>query len=198
MQPFRQHEGIVVPLLRSNIDTDQIIPKQFLKSTERSGYGAFLFHDWRFDAAGKPAPDFILNQPAATGGSILLAGKNFGCGSSREHAVWALSDYGFRVVIAPSFADIFAGNAVKNGMLTLTLSETEFAYLAQASMPNGSRLRVDLESCVLQDGSGWKTVFSIDEYRRNSLLQGLDEIGRTLLLSEKITAYERAVATGPS
>ncbi|MEO5937172.1 MAG: 3-isopropylmalate dehydratase small subunit [Terriglobales bacterium] len=192
MQPFTQHEGLVVPLLRANIDTDQIIPKQFLKRTERTGYGDFLFYDWRCGANGTPTSDFILNQPSMKAGSILLAGKNFGCGSSREHAAWALLDYGFRVVIAPSFGDIFAINAEKNGILTVTLPDLEIAYLGDmATQKNGYCLVVDLETCVIRDACGWKTEFSINDHRRRCLLEGLDEIGATLLLREKITAYER-------
>lgn len=192
MLPFKQHEGLVVPLLQANIDTDQVIPKQFLKRTERTGYGAFLFHDWRFDAAGQPIPDFTLHQPSARGASILLTGRNFGCGSSREHAAWALLDYGFRAVIAPSFGDIFATNASKNGILPVTLPEPEMAYLSEAaSQKNGYRLVVDLEACTIRDVCGWKTEFSIDARRRACLLEGLDEIGATLLLREKIIAFER-------
>jgi 3-isopropylmalate/(R)-2-methylmalate dehydratase small subunit len=191
MQPFRKHEGLVVPLLQADIDTDQIIPKQFLKRTERTGYGAFLFHDWRFDDSGRPVPTFVLNHPAMKGGSILLAGKNFGCGSSREHAAWALADYGFRVVIAPSFADIFATNAGKNGILTVQLRDSEIEYLAgKSAHENGYRVMVDLEASQVQDGEGWKANFSVDEHRRRSLLEGLDEIGATLLLDAQIAAYE--------
>lgn len=199
MQPFKKHEGLVVPLLQANIDTDQIIPKQFLKRTERTGYGAFLFYDWRFGADGRPTPNFILDQPAMMGGSILLTGKNFGCGSSREHAAWALLDYGFRVVIAPSFGDIFATNAGKNGILTVTLQDAQIEYLgARAQQNAGYRLVVDLEACEVRDGQGWKAEFSIDEHRRRCLLEGLDEIGATLLLSAKISAYEQGHGKDPS
>src|SRR5580765_4412005 len=131
MQPFRIHTGKVAPLLRANIDTDQIIPKQFLKRIERTGFGEFLFNDWRRSAEGKPDPSFVLNQPRYSGASILVAGKNFGCGSSREHAVWALDDFGFRAVVAPSFADIFANNCVKNGVLTVVLDEAKIAEITQ-------------------------------------------------------------------
>lgn len=197
MQPFRKHEGLVVPLLQANIDTDQIIPKQFLKRTDRTGYGAFLFYDWRLDPNGQPEPNFILNQPAMKGGSILLAGKNFGCGSSREHAAWALLDYGFRVVIAPSFGDIFSTNAGKNGILTVALQDAEIAYLAERAerslrptQAGGYRLQVDLEACEVRDDWDWRAVFSIDGHRRRCLLEGLDEIGVTLVLETKIAAYE--------
>ena len=191
MQAFRKHEGLVVPMLQANIDTDQIIPKQFLKRTERTGYGAFLFHDWRFDANGIPSPQFILNQPSMKGGSILLAGKNFGCVSSREHAAWALLDFGFRVVIAPSFGDIFATNAGKNGILTVTLQDAEMEYLSKRStQPDGHRLTVDLEAGEIHDSHGWQARFYVDEHRRHCLLEGLDEIGATLLMADKIAAYE--------
>jgi 3-isopropylmalate/(R)-2-methylmalate dehydratase small subunit len=192
MQPFTKHEGLVVPLMRANIDTDQIIPKQFLKRTERTGYGAFLFYDWRFDANGHPLPDFVLNRPSMQGGSILFAGKNFGCGSSREHAAWALLDFGFRVVIASSFGDIFTTNAGKNGILTVSLPDSEIEYLARSSQKNDRyRLSVDLQSCEVSDEEGWRTGFSVDEHRRRCLLEGLDEIGATLLLGGKIAAFER-------
>ena len=192
MQPFTKHTGLVVPLLRANIDTDQIIPKQFLKRTERTGYGSFLFYDWRFDANGQPIPGFVLNIPSMQGSTILLAGKNFGCGSSREHAAWALLDFGFRVVIAESFGDIFATNAGKNGILCISLSKADIEWLAQESgSKNRFRLSVDLHACEVTNDQGWHAGFSIDEHRRRSLLAGLDEIGATLLLDKKIAAYER-------
>ena len=191
MQPIRQHEGLVVPLPRASVDTDQIIPKQFLKRIERTGYGEFLFHDWRYAADRTPAADFVLNDPAFRGGSILVAGKNFGCGSSREHAAWALLDYGFRVVIAPSFADIFATNAFKNGILAFTLAEDQISYLtSRAAERNGYRVVVDLDAQTVGDASGWWTAFRTDEFRRRCLLDGLDEIGLTLLHEGDITAFE--------
>ncbi|HEU5452471.1 MAG TPA: 3-isopropylmalate dehydratase small subunit [Terriglobales bacterium] len=190
MQPIRQHEGLVVPLPRVNVDTDQIIPKQFLKRIERTGYGEFLFYDWRYAADRAPAA-FVLNDSAYRGGSILVAGKNFGCGSSREHAAWALLDYGFRVVIAPSFADIFATNAFKNGILTITLPEEHVSRLmARAAERNGYRLVVDLEHQTVGDASGWWTAFRTDDFRRRCLLEGLDEIGLTLVHEADITAFE--------
>jgi 3-isopropylmalate/(R)-2-methylmalate dehydratase small subunit len=193
MQPFRKHTGRVAPLYRANIDTDQIIPKQFLKRIEKTGFGEFLFNDWRTSADGAPNPDFPLNQSRYSGASILVAGKNFGCGSSREHAVWALADFGFRAVIAPSFADIFANNCVKNGVLTVVLSEEEVAEIArQASEIPAYQLTIDLEKCTVEDGQGLATNFRIDEFTRHCLLEGLDDIGLTLQHEPKITAYEAA------
>src|SRR5712692_2850208 len=150
MQPFRKHTGKTAPLYRANIDTDQIIPKQFLKRIERTGFGEFLFNDWRRSADGVPDQSFVLNQPQYSSATILVAGKNFGCGSSREHAVWALQDFGFRVVIAPSFADIFANNCVKNGVLTVVLSEDQVGELARrAGEVSNYGLAIDLEKCTL-------------------------------------------------
>ena len=190
MHPIRQHEGLVVPLPRANVDTDQIIPKQFLKRIERTGYGEFLFFDWRFSLERQPLADFVLNNPAYRGGSILVAGKNFGCGSSREHAAWALLDYGFRVVIAPSFADIFATNAFKNGILTVTLGDPEIHHLLARAAEGGYRVVVDLESQTIGDSSGWWTAFHTDDFRRRCLLEGLDEIGLTLVHETEISAFE--------
>ena len=191
MQPFRKHTGKVVPLYRANIDTDQIIPKQFLKRVERTGFGEFLFNDWRRSGDGKPDPDFVLNQPRYSNASILVAGKNFGCGSSREHAVWALSDFGFRAVIAPSFADIFANNCVKNGVLTVALSEEESAEIARrASEIADYQLSVDLENCTVADGQGLNCRFQIDEFTRHCLLEGLDDIGLTLQHEAEISGHE--------
>src|SRR6266853_3192101 len=157
MQPFRVHQGLVVPLDRANVDTDQIIPKQFLKRIERTGFGPCLFFDWRYLPDGSPNPDFELNQPAAAGASILLAGANFGCGSSREHAPWALADYGFRVIISSSFADIFYGNCFLNGLLPVVLAEAELDELFQRSRAasNGYQLTVDLQLRRLWDGEGF-------------------------------------------
>ena len=158
MQPFRTHTGEVAPLYRANIDTDQIIPKQFLKRIERTGFGEFLFNDWRRSAEGVPDAAFVLNQPQYSGASILVAGKNFGCGSSREHAVWALADFGFRAVIAPAFADIFANNCVKNGVLTVVLTEAEASEIARkaAEIPDYT-LTVDLETCSVSDSEGFRS-----------------------------------------
>jgi 3-isopropylmalate/(R)-2-methylmalate dehydratase small subunit len=191
MQPFRKHKGRVAPLFRANVDTDQIIPKQFLKRIERTGFGEFLFNDWRRSAEGVLDPSFVLNQPRYTGASILIAGKNFGCGSSREHAVWALADFGFRAVIAPSFADIFANNCVKNGVLTVVLSEQEASEIARkASDLPDYELAIDLEACTVQDSHDFSSKFQIDEFTRHCLLNGLDDIGLTLKHEAEIAAYE--------
>src|SRR5438105_11970608 len=162
MLPFRTHTGVAVPLDRPNVDTDQIIPKQFLKRVERTGFGEFLFYDWRFLAEAQPDPSFPLNEPRYQGASILVAGKNFGCGSSREHAPWALADYGFRAIIAPSFADIFANNCLKNGLLPVVLAETEVAELRhRAKKSEGYQLTVDLEKKSVADAHGLSAVFEI-------------------------------------
>jgi 3-isopropylmalate/(R)-2-methylmalate dehydratase small subunit len=187
MQPFRKHEGRVAPLYRANIDTDQIIPKQFLKRIERTGFGEFLFYDWRRAENGK----FVLDDPRHKGASILVAGKNFGCGSSREHAVWALEDFGFRVVIAPSFADIFANNCVKNGVLTVVLGEEQISGIVdRAEKTPGYQLTIDLEQRTVADGQGFSATFTIDEFTRHCLLNGLDDIGLTLQHEVEIAAYE--------
>jgi 3-isopropylmalate/(R)-2-methylmalate dehydratase small subunit len=191
MQSFTVHTGLVASLERENVDTDQIIPKQFLKRTERTGYGECLFFDWRFDAAGKPNPAFPLNAPQYTGASILLTGKNFGCGSSREHAVWALRDYGFRAVIAPSFADIFSSNCVKNGVLPVVLRPEEIATLMARASTDGLNLKVDLEKCEVSTPDGFHAKFAIEPFRRMCLLEGMDEIGMTLKHEAEISAYER-------
>jgi len=191
MKPFRIHTGRLAPLYRANIDTDQIIPKQFLKRIERTGFGEFLFHDWRRLPNGAPDPCFVLNQPRYAGASILAAGKNFGCGSSREHAVWALQDFGFRVVIASSFADIFANNCVKNGVLTMVLAEEQVAEVVRrASSTQDYVLTADLENCTVADTNGFSASFQIDEFTRHCLLEGLDEIGLTLKHESAIAAYE--------
>jgi 3-isopropylmalate/(R)-2-methylmalate dehydratase small subunit len=192
MQPFRTHIGIVAPLERENVDTDQIIPKQFLKRIERTGYGDFLFYDWRFDQAGKPDLRFSLNAPTYQGATILLAGKNFGCGSSREHAVWALRDYGFRAVIAQSFADIFATNCVKNGVLPLVLPPAEIADLMSRATGKAFKLGIDLEQCTVHGEHGFSTKFAIEPFKRTCLLEGLDEIGITLKYQKQISAYEKS------
>ncbi|MBZ5719833.1 MAG: 3-isopropylmalate dehydratase small subunit [Acidobacteriia bacterium] len=187
MQPFRKHEGRVAPLHRANIDTDQIIPKQFLKRIERTGFGEFLFYDWRRAENGK----FVLDEPRYAGASILVAGRNFGCGSSREHAVWALADFGFRAVIAPSFADIFANNCVKNGVLTVVLSEEQISGIVdRAEKTPGYQLTIDLEQRTVADGQGFSVTFMIDEFTRHCLLNGLDDIGLTLQHEAEIAAYE--------
>jgi 3-isopropylmalate/(R)-2-methylmalate dehydratase small subunit len=190
MQPFRKHQGRVVPLDRVNVDTDQIIPKQFLKRIERTGFGEFLFYDWRRKPDGEPNDSFVLNNPGYQRASILIAGKNFGCGSSREHAVWALADYGFRAVIAPSFADIFANNSTKNGFLNVTLTDDEVAELMRRSQQEGYQLTVDLEQRKVYDDQGFSANFQIDDFVRHCLLNGLDDIGLTLQYESAIAAYE--------
>jgi 3-isopropylmalate/(R)-2-methylmalate dehydratase small subunit len=195
MEKFLKHTGIAVPLYRPNIDTDQIIPKQFLKRIERTGYGEFLFYDWRFNSDGSVITDFVLNDPRYTGASILIAGANFGCGSSREHAPWSLADYGFRAVIAPSFADIFYNNSLKNSLLPVVLSEEECAELGRkAAEIEDYSLTVDLENRVVTDDSGFRSAFQIDEFRRHSMMNGLDDIGLTLQHEDKIAAYETVAA----
>jgi len=192
MEKFTKHTGLAAPLYQPNIDTDQIIPKQFLKRIERSGYGEFLFYDWRFNSDGSPVADFVLNDEKYKEASILIAGANFGCGSSREHAPWSLMDHGFRAVIAPSFADIFYNNSLKNGLLPVALSEAEVAQLAKrAASPEGCRITVDLENKTVTDNAGFSATFDIDEFRRTCLLNGYDDIGLTLLHEDKITEYEQ-------
>ena len=191
MKPFTVHRGRVAPLDRVNVDTDQIIPKQFLKRIEKTGFGQFLFYDWRFDVKGNKNPDFILHDPRYEGACILVAGKNFGCGSSREHAVWALADFGFRAVIASSFADIFANNSTKNGFLTVRLTEDESAeILRRAQDIDDYQLTIDLEKCTLTDDRGFSATFPIDEFVRYCLLHGLDDIGLTLQHEADIAMYE--------
>jgi 3-isopropylmalate/(R)-2-methylmalate dehydratase small subunit len=188
MQPFRLHQGLVAPLDRANVDTDQIIPKQFLKRIERTGFGEFLFYDWRHTTASEP---FVLDEPRYRAASILLAGKNFGCGSSREHAVWALTDFGFRAVIAPSFADIFANNCSKNGVLAVVLDEQEVAELFRRAREIPQyRLQVDLEQLRVSDERGFSAAFTIDDFTRHCLLEGLDDIGLTMQHEPEIAAYE--------
>ncbi len=195
MQPFRKHTGVVVPLDKVNVDTDQIIPKQFLKRIERTGFGEFLFYDWRFSGVGeefrKKTGAFVLDEPRYAKASILVAGKNFGCGSSREHAVWALADYGFRVVIASSFADIFANNSLKNGLLTVRFNEEQVAEIMRRSKEiENYQLTVDLETLRVEDGRGSTATFAMDEFSRHCLLNGLDDIGLTLQHETDIAAYE--------
>src|SRR3954465_3748743 len=191
MKPFTLHTGLVPPLDRPNIDTDQIIPKQFLKRVERTGFGQFLFYDWRFHPDGEKRPDFELNEPRYRGASILIAGKNFGCGSSREHAPWALADYGFRAVIAPSFADIFSNNCLKNGLLPVVLGEEEVGELMlRATREAGYRVTFDLEHCSVSDARGLHVSFSIDDFRRHCMLEGLDDIALSLQHESDIAAFE--------
>ena len=191
MLPFRVHTGVAAPLDHPNVDTDQIIPKQFLKRVERTGFGQFLFYDWRFGSDGSPDPSFVLNEPRYAGATVLLAGRNFGCGSSREHAPWALLDYGFRAVVAPSFADIFQNNCTKNGVLPVTLSDEQVAELVRrAREVEGFRLTVDLERCEVRDGQGFTASFEIDEFRRQCLLEGLDDVGLTLRHTSLIRQFE--------
>ena len=195
MQSFTTHSGIVAPLDRANVDTDQIIPKQFLKRIERTGFGQYLFFDWRFLPDGSANPEFELNQPPAAGASILLARRNFGCGSSREHAPWALADYGFRAVIAPTFADIFFNNCFQNGMVPIRLDEADvdelFRRAAAAAAAGGQyALRVDLQACTVSDDAGFTRSFAVDPFRRQCLLEGHDDIDLSLRHADKITAWE--------
>jgi 3-isopropylmalate/(R)-2-methylmalate dehydratase small subunit len=193
MKPFTKHTGRVVTMDRANVDTDQIIPKQFLKRIERSGFGEFAFWDWARDEKGNLNPDFELNQPEAKGATVLITRRNFGCGSSREHAPWALEDWGFRVLIAPSFADIFYNNCFKNGMLPIVLSEEQVDDLFErASARPGYTITADLETCTLTDDHGLSIPFEVESFRRHCLLNGLDDIGLTLAHEDKIAAYERA------
>lgn len=192
MDKFVKHTGIVAPLDRVNVDTDQIIPKQFLKRIERTGFGRFLFFDWRYLESGEPNPDFELNRPEYQGASILLARDNFGCGSSREHAPWALSDYGFRVIISPSFADIFYNNCFKNAMLPIRLESEQIEELFVRAAGKRYELTVDLEAGLISDQQGLSIPFSVEPGRRQLLLEGLDEIALTLQLEEKIRRYEDA------
>jgi 3-isopropylmalate/(R)-2-methylmalate dehydratase small subunit len=191
MKPFRLHDGLTVPLDQPNIDTDQIIPKQFLKRIERTGFGAFLFHDWRYLPNGNLNQEFILNAARYSGASILLAAKNFGCGSSREHAPWALEDFGIRVIIAPSFADIFANNCIKIGLLPVVLKDTEVTELLRRTKDNpGYRLIVDLETCEVRDNKDFRANFVITDFKRHCLLHGLDHIGLSLRHESEIATYE--------
>ena len=191
MQPFRIHTGLPVPLDRPNVDTDQIIHKQFLKRVERTGFGQFLFYDWRYLTEGQPDLSFPLNEPRYGGASILIAGKNFGCGSSREHAPWALADYGFRAIIAPSFADIFANNCMKNGLLPVDLSNEDVRELMRRANEGSYRLTVNLENKTVSDDHGFAAPFEISDFQRYCLLEGLDDIGLTLKHESDITSYEK-------
>jgi 3-isopropylmalate/(R)-2-methylmalate dehydratase small subunit len=191
MEPFKTLTSIAAPLDRTNVDTDQIIPKQFLKRIERTGYGEFLFFDWRRTASGDPNPEFELNDPRYQGAKILIAGKNFACGSSREHAAWALSDYGFRAVIAPTFADIFFSNAGKNGIVLARLSEEQVAQLLSnaKTIPN-YQLTVSLQDQTVTDAHGFHATFEVDPFRKFCLIEGLDDIGLTLRHAAALDAYE--------
>ena len=200
MKAFTQHSGLVAPLDRANVDTDQIIPKQFLKSIKRTGFGPNLFDEWRYLDEGYPGqdnskrplnPDFVLNQPRYQGASVLLARENFGCGSSREHAPWALDEYGFRAVLAPSFADIFFNNSFKNGLLPIVLAEEDIDDLfRQAEAEEGYQLTVDLQAQTVTRPDGKSYGFEIDEFRKHCLLNGLDDIGLTLQDADAIRAFE--------
>lgn len=192
MEPFTTHNGVVAPVNRVNVDTDQIIPKQFLKRIERTGFGQFLFNDWRFNEDGSPNPDFVLNKPGYEGASILVAGRNFGSGSSREHAPWALQDYGFRCIIAPSFADIFFSNCFQNGVLPVILPEDVVNRILEKAEANpGYTLNVDLDGQRVWDGDEEISAsFEIESFRRYLLLNGLDDIGLTLAQEDAIAAFE--------
>jgi len=195
MEPFRIHTGVVAALDRANIDTDQIIPKQFLKRVERTGFGEFLFYDWRFLPDGVADPSFPLNNQRYLDASILVAGKNFGCGSSREHAPWSLLDYGFRAIIAPSFADIFANNSLKNGLVPVALEESEVAAIVRRAVKGEPyRLTIDLERLLVTDEGEFKASFAIDSFQRYCLIEGLDEIGLTLKHEADISSYEQRQA----
>ncbi|MDO3409666.1 3-isopropylmalate dehydratase small subunit [Saccharibacillus sp. CPCC 101409] len=191
MEAFKQLNGLVAPVDRVNVDTDAIIPKQFLKRIERTGFGQFLFFEWRFDEAGSEIPSFEMNKPRYQGAEVLISRANFGCGSSREHAPWAIMDYGFRCVIAPSFADIFYNNCFKNGILPIKLSEEQVQDLfSRTAEHEGYRLNVNLEDKTLTDEFDLKIDFDLDEHRRQFLLQGLDDIGLTLQHEDAISAFE--------
>lgn len=192
MQSFTVHQGLVATMDRANVDTDQIIPKQFLKRIERSGFGQFLFFDWRFNDDGSDNPEFELNQAAVAGASVLVARRNFGSGSSREHAVWALEDYGFRCVLAPSFADIFYNNCFKNGVLPIALDESLIDDLFERASQDGYQLTIDLEQQKITDASGLEIAFEVDGFRRHCMLNGLDDIALTMQHENKITEFELA------
>ena len=195
MEPFKKMTALVAALDRADVDTDQIIPKQFLKRIERTGFGEFLFFDWMRTADGKLKQDFALNDPKYAGAGILVAGRNFGCGSSREHAPWALLEYGFRVLIAPSFADIFRSNCFQNGMLPIELPEDTVQQLMRKAEAGGYQLTVDLERNEVLDAGGVIATFQVDPFRRDCLLRGLDDIGLTLEHVDEIAAFERQHAT---
>ena len=195
---FTKHTGTLMPLYRANIDTDQIIPKQFLKRIERTGYGAFLFFDWRFNSDGSPNPVFVMNDSRFDGSSILIAGANFGCGSSREHAPWSLMDHGFRVVIAPSFADIFYNNSLKNGLLPVALGQDKVAELADRSDARPDyKLSIDLITQTVTDNLDFSETFDIDAFRKHCLLDGLDDIALSLKHEDEISKYEHNSSDDP-
>ena len=192
MQPFTKHTGLVAPLDRVNVDTDQMVPKQFLKWVTREGYGRVLFYDWRYKDGDVPNPDFVLNRPRYKGASVLLARANFGCGSSREHAPWAILDFGFCAIIAPSFADIFYNNCFKNGILPVTLPDAQVDQLfRKTEQTEGYRLTVDLQTQSITDDAGLEIPFQVDPFRRDCLLNGWDDIGLTMRFEDRITAYEK-------
>src|SRR5690625_2077269 len=191
MEPIKSHTGLVYPLQRANVDTDQIIPKQFLKRIERTGFGQFLFYHWRFDDDGNKRPDFTLNQPKYEGASILVTRENFGCGSSREHAPWSLLDFGFRVIIAPSFADIFYNNSFKNGLVPIQVDEEQAEKWIEQAKETNLSLAINLEEKVIVDQDGNEINFDIPEYHRQNLINGWDEIALTLQLEDKISNYEQ-------
>ncbi|AOR99117.1 3-isopropylmalate dehydratase small subunit [Bacillus subtilis] len=190
MEPLKSHTGKAAVLNRINVDTDQIIPKQFLKRIERTGYGRFAFFDWRYDANGEPNPEFELNQPVYQGASILIAGENFGCGSSREHAPWALDDYGFKIIIAPSFADIFHQNCFKNGMLPIRMPYDNWKQLVGQYENKSLQMTVDLENQLIHDSEGNQISFEVDPHWKEMLINGYDEISLTLLLEDEIKHFE--------
>jgi 3-isopropylmalate/(R)-2-methylmalate dehydratase small subunit len=198
MEKFTKHTGLSMPLDRVNVDTDQMVPKQFLKLPSREGYGKFLFYDWRYLPGDQPNRDFVLNRPRYQGASILLARNNFGCGSSREHAPWAIQDYGFRAILSPGYADIFFSNCFKNGLLPVTLAAEEIDELFRRTEKTpGYQVTVDLEQQVVSDNAGLRYAFKIDPFRRDMLLKGLDEIGLTLIHEPDIAAYEAKGAGAP-
>jgi 3-isopropylmalate/(R)-2-methylmalate dehydratase small subunit len=192
MEPFKKHTGVAVPFDQTDVNTDLIIPARYLKRIERTGYGQFLFYSKRFLADGTPNPEFVLNKPQYREGTVLVAGRNFGCGSSREHAPWALQDYGFKVVIAPSFADIFANNAAQNGLLTIVLPQERIRQMMDiASTREGYQLTVDLEVQTVSDGFGHTDAFEVDAFKKHCLLNGLDAVGLTLRQEAEIARFER-------
>jgi 3-isopropylmalate/(R)-2-methylmalate dehydratase small subunit len=192
MEPFTKHTGLAAPMDRVNVDTDQMVPKQFLKGLTREGFGRTLFYDWRYLPGEKANPEFVLNYPRYKGASVLLARANFGCGSSREHAPWAILDYGFRAILAPSYADIFYNNCFKNGILPVTLSDAQMDELFQrVEKTDGYRMTVDLEQQIVTDEQGLRYEFRVDPFRRECLLKGLDDIGLTLMHEPEISAFEK-------
>ena len=192
VEPFTEHTGLVAPFDRVNVDTDQMVPKQFLKTLTREGFGRILFYDWRYLPGEKPNPNFVLNEPRFKGASVLLAQANFGCGSSREHAPWAILDYGFRAILAPSYADIFYNNCFKNGLLPVILTNAQIdELLKRTETSEGYRVTVDLEQQIVTDETGLRYSFTIDPFRREYLLKGLDDIGLTLVHESDISSYEK-------